>query len=152
MSEVNSTYESIIDGLNGLLTVAEEGYSDISQFIEDPETYLNITYRSEDLKGKSVLYTTPLSTGGEVFTSIDKACQELIKVNAYTEALAIYQSFIDTVEGIKEGLSKQELQNLDWSIDEVKRKILEVMKERDEYTSRRKATIARYSALVSKIK
>jgi hypothetical protein len=99
MSEVNSTCESIIDGLNGLLTVAEEGYSDISQFIEDPETYLNITYRSEDLKGKSVLYTTPLSTGGEVFTSIDKACQELIKVNAYTEALAIYQSFIDTVEG-----------------------------------------------------
>jgi hypothetical protein len=152
MSDQQIICESIINGLDDLLTVAEEGYSDISQFMSDPENYLNITYRNADIHGDATLYTAPLSTGGEVFVTIDKACQELVKVNAFTEALAIYQSFLDTIYSIRDGLSKQELQNLDWTIDEVKSKILEIMKDRDEYTSKRKSTIARYSALVSKTK
>jgi hypothetical protein len=142
--------DSIIQGLNKFYTPAQEEYSDISQFFSDPDNYLDITYRTEESHNSNILYTAPISTGGMVYTTIDKACQELIKVNAYTEALALCQSFLDKIESIKENLAKEDLQNVNWSEDEIKKSILNIMKMRDDYTSLRKSTIARYSALVNK--
>jgi hypothetical protein len=60
------------------------------------------------------------------------------------------QSFLDKIEPIKENLAKEDLQNVNWSEDEIKKSILNIMKMRDDYTSLRRSTIARYSALVNK--
>lgn len=140
--------ESIMNGLDELLTVADENYSDVSQFLEDPERYLNGSYK----ENSDTLYTTPISTGGVTFMSIDKACNELIAVKAFTEALYIYQSFMDHLESIKPGLSKDDVKNIDGTIEEIKKKILNTMKSRDDYISLRKSTLAKYSAIIKDMK
>ena len=136
--------ESIVSGLDELLTVADENYSDISQFLEDSERYLDSSYKI----GNDALYTTPISTGGDAFVSIDKACAELIKVKAFTEALYIYQSFVDRLKSLKSGLSKDDVKNIDGTIEETKKRILDTMKLRDDYVSLRKSTLAKYSAII----
>lgn len=145
---IKQTCESIYSGLDELLTVADENYSDISQFLEDPERYLNDFYNGIN----DNLYTTPISTGGNSFLSVDKACAELIKVNAFTEALYIYQTFMDRLESIKSGLAKDDVQNVNGTIDELKKRILDTMKTRDDYVSLRKSTLAKYSAIIKGIK
>lgn len=139
--------ESIYNGLNRLLTIANENYSDISQFLEDPEGYLDGSYQSKD----DSLYTTPISTGGITFTSIDKACNELIKVNAFTEALYIYQTFMEQLESIRIGVSKDDEKNIEGTIKEIKKRILNTMKMRDDYISLRKSTLAKYSAIIKEL-
>ena len=84
--------------------------------------------------------------------SIDKACSELITVKAFTEALYIYQSFMDHLESIKSGLSKDDVKNIDGTIEEIKKRILNTMKVRDDYISLRKLTLAKYSAIIKDMK
>ena len=102
-------------------------------------------------KNPEALFTEDLKTDGKVYTSVISACNELVKVNAYTEALAIYAKFIEIIEELIKTSSKEDKDNLEWSMNELKSSLLKVMKSRDDYTSKRKAVLAKYSDLIKKI-
>lgn len=137
----------IQDGLDSLMLPANEAYSDVSLFFKDDEFYLESYHKNNP----GEVYTEPLGMEGIVCNSVIKAGKELTKVNAYTEALLIYQTFIDKLEKMSEGLNKQDKRNLENSIDIIQGLVLNTMKERDEYQSRRKSVIARYSGLTKNL-
>lgn len=139
--------QNIITGLDSLMLPANEEYSDISLFFKDDDFYLESYHKNNP----GEIYTEPLGMEGVVCNSVIKAGKELTKVNAYTEALLIYQSFIDKLEQTSEGLNKQDKRNLENSIDIIQGLVLNTMKERDEYHSKRKSVIARYSELIKKL-
>lgn len=132
--------------------IAQEEYSDISTFVEDPINYLDITSREMRFSNPNTLYTDVLNTDGKLYMSIDRACNELIKVNAYNEAIALYSYLVNILKRlITKNISKDDIDNLNWSIDEARSKVLNTIALRDEYTSKRKSVVARYSDLIDKI-
>lgn len=140
---------NIDQGLSSLYTTAYEAFSDMSQFLDNPENYLSVTFRDQQMHGsEEKLYSAPIATGGEIFAEVRSACQELIKVNAYNEALVICQRFLDKLNETKTGLSKDDVTNIDWSIAEMEKLLLNIKKQRDDYTSLRKATIAKFSMIL----
>ena len=74
-----------------------------------------------------------------------------MKVNAYTEALLIYQSFIEKLEILSEDLGKQDKTVINNTIDVIQGLVLNTMKEREEYQSKRKSIIAKYSYLTKNL-
>lgn len=134
----------VIDSLEGLMLPATEDYSDISIFFSDEELYLQGYHKNNP----GEVYTEPLGVNGIVFNSVKKAGKELISVNAYTEALRIYQTFIEKLELILDDLGKSERGNIENSIDVLQGMVLDSMKARDSYHSRRKSIISKYSGLV----
>lgn len=136
--------QRIADGLDSLMIPAMEEYSDISIFFKDSDLYLE----GYGKNNPGETYTEPLSMDGIVCASVIKAGKELVNVNAYTEALRIYQSFIDKLEEISDGLGKQDRQNIEITVDIIQGLVLNTMKARDSYQSRRRSIISKYSGLV----
>lgn len=141
---MNSTCQSIIDGLDSFMIPAMEDYSDISVFFNDCDLYMEGYHKNNP----GDLYTEPLGVDGVVYTSVIKAGKELISVNAYTEALRIYQTTIDKLEEIAEGLNKKDQENVRASIDNLQGLVLTTMKLRDSYQAKRRSIISKYSNLV----
>lgn len=139
--------QNIINGLDSLMLPANEEYSDISLFFKDDDFYLESYHKNNPEE----IYTEPLGIEGVVANSVIKAGRELTKVNAYTEALLIYQSFIDKLEMVSEGLDRFDRGNIQNTIDTIQGFVLDTMKERDEYHSKRKSIIARYSGLTKNL-
>lgn len=129
------------------MMIATEEYSDISVFLEDPIRYLDISSRNEKILDPESIYCKALDTDGIIYNSVIKACNDLVKVNAYSEAMAIYTRMIEVYESLLDQIPKDEKDNVEWAIGEMKNALMDTMKQRDEYTSKRKATIARYSYL-----
>ena len=129
------------------MTIATEDYSDISVFLEDPIRYLDYSSRNEKFSDPDALYCKALDTNGIIYNSVTKACNDLVRVNAYSEAMAIYSKMIEVYESLLDQIPKDEKGNVEWAIGEMKNALMNTMKQRDEYTSKRKATIARYSYL-----
>ena len=139
------------DTMNFFHEIALEEYSDLSVFCDDPVNYLDVTYRQMQFTNKDCIYTETLKTDGLVYSSIIKACNDLTKVNAYQEAILIYTKMISIFEKLKKTASKEDADNLQWSIDEMKSLLMKTIQMRDEYSSKRKAIISRYSELVEKL-
>lgn len=132
--------------------IAQEEYSDISTFVDDPVNYLDITSREIRFSNPDAIYTEVLNTDGKLYMSVDRACNELIKVNAYNEAIALYSYLINVMKQLSsKNISKDDTDNLNWSIDETKTKLLKTIALRDDYTSKRKSIVALYSDLIDKI-
>lgn len=142
--------ESVIAGIDSFLAPATEEYSDISGFMTDSMNYLEVMERKNSRSREESLFTEPVSTGGIVTESVDKACQDLIKVQAYTEALYIAQKYMDKLIDLVGYVSKEEQKNLAITVDEMQEKILDMVKLRDEYTSKRRSVISRYATLLKK--
>lgn len=137
---------NIIDAFD--IDIATESFGDASNFLRDPYIYLDRSNSSNP--DKNGLYTSDLDTNGCVYTTITKACDELVKVNAYQEAIKMLTTFIDLMNDIKknnEHVTPDDIENLNWSISEVQNKTMDVCKMRDEYTSKRKEILAKYSLL-----
>lgn len=147
MNNIGEFFKDIAPSL-----IAQEEYSDISTFVEDPINYLDITSREMRFSNPNSLYTEVLNTDGKLYMSIDRACNELIKVNAYNEAIALYSYLVNILKRLStKNISKDDINNLNWSIDEARSKVLNTIALRDEYTSKRKSVVARYSDLIDKI-
>lgn len=140
-------YQQIMDSIDSFMLPAIEEYSDISVFFKDQDLYLDSYHKNNPEE----LYTEPLGYKGIVCDSIIKAGRELTKVNAFTEALLLYQTFIERLEIIGDGLARQEKAILENTIDVMQGIVLDTMRARDEYHSKRKATIARYSSLIKSL-
>ena len=149
---MTTSLDFFISTLDSLM-VATEGseLSEISTFINDPSQYLDVSYRQGKFLNPNTTYTNALSSEGIVYKSIIKACNELVKVNAYTEALCIYSAMIDLMTELLPDVEKDDQENLKWSIDEMKSLLIDTMKQRDEYTSKRKSVISKYSVIVEKL-
>lgn len=144
---------AFIDELDSYQIATESGeLLDISPFFEKTDEYLDMIYRNELFKNNEYLYTDTLSSDGKLFKAIESICNELISVNAYTEALSIYSKYIDIINNTIEKLPVSEKKNLQWTLDELKNALIHTIGLRDEYVSNRKAILAKYSDLVNKIK
>lgn len=144
---------SILDEIMSFIdedSSAMESVSDVSTFLKDPDTYLQVTYQSNRLSDEDALYTGSLDTNSEIYNSVETACKELISVHAFTEAIAIYDHMIDKCSAILSTVSKVDKENLEWTINEFKSSLLNTMKLRDEYTSKRRSIIAKYQDLIKK--
>lgn len=139
--------QEIMDSIDAYMLPATEEYSDISIFFKDQDFYLESYHKNNPEE----FYTEPLGYRGIVCDSIIKAGRELTKVNAFTEALLLYQSFIDRLEIIGDGLNRQEKAILENTVDMIQGIVLDTMRARDDYQSKRKATIARYSSLIKSL-
>lgn len=139
--------QNIIDELEAYMIPATEEYSDISIFFEDDFFYLESYHKNHP----DEFYVEPLGIDGIVSNSIIKAGKDLVKVNAYTEALLIYQSFIEKLEILAEDIDKRDKSILKNTIDVIQGLVLDTMKEREEYHSKRKSIIAKYSYLTKKL-
>ena len=135
--------------LSDLAHIGLESYADVPVFLEDPEGYLD--YNSKKAENSNKMYTEPLSTGGEVYIQIEKACKELMSVNAYTTAIAVYQNFEKDLESIRKIVKTEEQMNIDDSISQVKINIIEAIKQREEYNSKRKAVLSKYSSIIKMV-
>lgn len=132
---------------------ATESLSDISTFLDDPEQYLMVTYRENKIKyGDGLSYTYTLGVGGDLYNSIERVCKELRNVNCYQEVIQLYNILIHRLECFlkEESLSNDDKETIDFAINEFKSELLNVMKERDEYLSRRNAILGKYSLLFQK--
>lgn len=136
--------QNIISELDSFMVPVMEEYSDISIFFKDGDFFLEGYHKNNP----GEIYTEPLGIEGIVYSSIIKAGKELTNVNAYTEALRIYQTFIDKLEMIAEGLNTQDKRNIETSIDTIQGLVLDTMKARDSYQARRRSTISKYSGII----
>lgn len=143
---------AFIDELDSYQIATESGEMlEVSPFFEKTDDYLDMVYRNELMKDKSYLYTDTLSSDSKLYTAIETVCNDLIKVNAYTEALSIYSKYIDIITETIKKLPSSEKDNLQWTLDELKNSLIRTIGLRDEYTSNRKSILAKYSDLISKI-
>lgn len=150
--DINSL-TAFINELDSYHIATESGeLLDVSPFFEKTDEYLDMIYRNELFKNNEYLYTDTLSSDSKLFKSIESICNELISVNAYTEALTIYSKYIDIISATIEKLPSSEKKNLQWTLDELKNSLIRTIGLRDDYTSNRKAILAKYSDLVNKIK
>lgn len=127
--------------------VAMESFGDVTEFIRDPKLYLDNSRKEHSTEA---MYTADLDTNGRVYTTVVKACDELVKVNAYQEAIKIYTTIIDHMEYTKKNnpeVTKDDEENLNWAISELQNKMMNTCKLRDEYTSKRKSVLAKYSLM-----
>lgn len=129
--------------------IGNESYADVPVFLEDPEGYLD--YNSKKTENSNKMYTEPLSTGGEVYIQIERAGKELMSVNAYTTAIALYQAFEKDLETIRKIVKAEEQMNIDDSISQIKINIIEAIKQREEYNSKRKAILSKYSSIIKMV-
>ena len=135
--------------------VVMESVSDITPFIDDPESYLVAMYRNYSSKSRNpeeCQLTDILHVDGLLYCSIRKAGNDLNKVNAYDSTLVIYNKMVEIMTSLLDAIPKTEKETLQYSIDDMKEAILDTIKERDEFTSKRKATLAQYSILLDKLK
>lgn len=141
--------QSIIDDIDKMMIrPANESYADIAQFFVNQDAYLQHSYNKQLDK----LYTEPLSTGGIVYQSIAKACNDMINVHAYTEALMIYDKFIQRLENLAEDFTGEDRENIRNTISDIKGMVLETLKARDDYLAKRKSILAKYSSIIEELK
>lgn len=124
---------------------------ELAPFFERTDEYLDIIYKNELFKNKSYLYTDTLVADGRLYNAIETVCNDLIKVNAYTEALLIYSKYIDIITDTIKKMPASEKNNLQWTLDELKNALIRTIGLRDEYTSNRKSVLAKYSDLIDKL-
>ena len=149
---MKTSIDSFIDTVGSMMIATESSeLSEISTFVENPSNYLEVSYRNGKFSNPNVTFTSTLSTEGMLYNSVVKACDELINVQAYTEAMLIYSCMIDRMTELLDDVDEDEQENLKWSIDEMKTALLKTMKQRDDYTSIRKSIISKYSVLVDKL-
>ena len=149
---MRTSIDSFINTVGSMMVATESSdLSEISTFIEDPSNYLEVSYRNGRFANPDITFTNTLSTEGTLYNSVVKACNELINVQAYTEAMLIYSCMIDRMTELLDDVDKDDQDNLKWSIDEMKTALLETMKQRDDYTSKRKSVVSKYSVLVDKL-
>ena len=132
--------------------IATEALSDIAMFIENPDLYLEVTNRELKFQNDNndIAYTEVLHTDGKVYASIVSIGNELVRVNAYAEAIKLYTAMIDKfTEFSKDSmLTKDDVESLNWSIAELKSALMKVLSDRDEYASKRKGVLGKYSDLL----
>lgn len=145
-----SSKASFLESLVGHKDMVTESYSDISIFLSESETYLDGIYNKNKSGDPDAAYTLPISSGGEVTMSIMKACKDLISVKAFTEALFIYQTYLDRLEDLKENLKQDDIMVIQDTIGCIQGEILNTVKERDDFYSNRKSILARYSGIIKK--
>ena len=131
---------------------ATESYGDIAVFFETPDNYLESRYHANQIADKDLLYTEPLSTGGNVFLAVEQAGKDLRRVNAYNEALLLYQTLIERITALLTEYSKEDTVNLNGTIEELKKRIIDTMMEREEYNVARKSVLAKYSPILKELK
>ena len=131
---------------------ATESYGDVAVFFETPDNYLESKYNANQSASKDLLYTEPLSTGGNVFMAVEQIGKDLRKVNAYNEALLIYQTVIDRLELIKSNSSKEDVMNINGTVETLKSRIIDTMTEREDYNVARKSVLAKYSPILKELK
>lgn len=141
-------YDSFMEELDRMIIHPTcESYTDIYQFFTNADVFLPILHRASP----DDLYTKPLGMGGNIYLSVDKACQELNRVNAFAESLMIYNTFLQRLEKIKKELDGEEKINIQMSINGIQEAILKTMQLRDQYTSKRKEVLAKYSTIIDKL-
>lgn len=135
--------------------VANESLSDITSFLENPDLYLEVTNRNLKFQNddKDIEYTEVMHTDGQLFTSIVSIANDLIRVNAYTEAIRLYTAMIDRfTEFSKDSmLTKSDVDAINWSISELKNALMSTISSRDEYTAKRKSVLGKYSEVLSRL-
>lgn len=133
------------------LDIATESISDITTFIDNPDFYLEATNKKTSFEGEHRSYVEALQTGGRLYQSIITIGNELIRVNAYAEAIRLYSAMIDrfTIFSKDSDLTKDDVEEIKWSISELKTTLMNVLSLRDEYNSKRKSVIAKYSDLLN---
>lgn len=134
------------DEINSFL--AKEALSDVSTFLDDPEQYLVINHRENKMRFGKAAYTSSIDVGGELYNSVERVCKELRSVNCYQEAIELYQNLICRLQDfLTEPISKEDKDNIEFTINEFKSELLNVMKDRDEYISKRNSILGKYSLL-----
>jgi len=128
----------------------EAFYGDAITFLKEPDNYLDQKWATDKYQD-GALYTSYLSQDGAITCNINRIGNELLKVNAYTEALALYSKYLESVKKIYEEVSKKDKDNLSGTIDMFQRNILDTVEAREEYTSNRKATLARFEDIIKTI-
>ena len=143
--------DSLIQAIDDMI-IADESLSDISIFMENPDYYLDMT-KKKNVLDENNSYASALDIDGELYLSIEKACNELVKVNAYQEAISIYEEMIKICKELKDHVTKNSDKTiLNTTIDEFKTSIMQVMKQRTQYTSRRKSILGKYSDIIKRLK
>jgi len=142
--------KSLVSSAKGHLVT--ESYGDVAVFFETPDNYLESKYNANQAASKDLLYTEPLSTGGSVFMAVEQIGKDLRKVNAYNEALLIYQTLIDRLELVKNNSSKDDVVNVNSTIETLKSRIIDTMTEREDYNVARKGVLAKYSPILKELK
>lgn len=146
--------DDVVKELDGLYidpesTVAMESYEiqELSPFFNDPGEYLDNLFRMNNTEYGNVLHED-----GRIFCIVNAAANELIKVNAYTEALALYDNLLQVIEKLLKTVPKDKKSIFQYSIDTLKDNIIKTIGLRDEYTSKRKSVLSKYSDLLERLK
>lgn len=136
---------------NESVSVANEFYyGDVLAFLKDPDAFLDGKWTSGKFND-DYLYTDLINSDGSITNSVKHMGYELIKINAYTEALAIFEGYLDMVKRIFNEVSKEDKDNIKYVIDDMQKEILDTIEKREEYTSNRKATLARFDDILKVI-
>ena len=129
-------------------TIANEDYSDLYMFITRPNVYLDDLYDKNSILDEDYLYTTQLATGGDIYISAIKACNELIKVGYYDEAYLICEKMIKLMNKLLKSTSKVDIDILKDSIKEMRSFMVNIIKQKEEYESKRKSIYAKYESIL----
>lgn len=150
MGDSNFLSELVKDSKGSLAVANEFYYGDVLAFLREPDTFLDGKWATGKLDD-DYLYTDWIRSDGSITCSIRHIAYDLIKVNAYTEALAIFEGYLELIKKIYNEVSKEDKDNIKYVIDDMQREILETISKREEYTSNRKATMARFDDIIKVI-
>ena len=134
--------------INNQLDIATE-CAELSTFLKNPDEYLETTNRRIGFQNENsdILYTEVLKVDGCIYAEIIRVGKDLEKYNLYDEAISFYTKMIARLETFKKSLTKDDYDNVDWSIQELKETKLEAMKKKEFYESGKKSILAKYDHL-----
>lgn len=128
----------------------------LAAFLEDPDGYLDNSWRNADIKyhmsDYTPLYTEILKSDGCLYACVMRAVGELNKVNAYTESIMLLQTMIRIMTRMTSEVSKRDRENLEWSIGDFKDQMIATIELRETYNANRKATLGQYADIIEKYK
>lgn len=128
----------------------EASYGNVLAFLKNPDEFLDNNWASDKYQ-EGLLYTETLRDDGLITCSIKKVGSELLKVNAFTEAIAVYTEYLDQLKRIQSEVAKKDKDNLQYTIDGIQKCILDAVTAREDYTSNRKAIMARFDSILKMI-
>ena len=138
------------DSIPDMNIATEASYGEVLTFLKNPDDYLDNNW-ARDKYQEGLIYTERLRSDGSITCSIKKMGSELLKVNAYTEAIAIYSSFLDHLKRIQAEVAKVDKDNIRSTIDDIQACILKAVTAREEYTSNRKSILSRFDSVLKEI-
>lgn len=139
---------ALIEDIDRMM-IATESLSDVGVFMENPTYYLETS--TKRYPGAS--FVEELNTDGSLYLSVDNICSELLRVQAFQEAISIYERMIEICKELTgEVTSKKEKNVLIQTMDDFQCSIVDIMRQRNEYTSKRKAVLGKYSDIIKRVK